>query len=126
MAADQPNFGLFTYEDNSTQLWNKRGKIDTARNAVDGSTASGGHPNWGRSTRRHSPRSITYVDLTTFRKQDVIMYTAAAAAAVVLGTDVLAVHVPGETATVNYTASKFNEERRGGTTATSPGLADHA
>jgi hypothetical protein len=125
MAADQLNFTLFKYVDDNGVNWNKRGEVNTARNAIDGNAAAGAYPNWGHSTRRHKARSITYVDGTTFRKVYVVFYTAAAYAAVVLGTDTIAVHVPGNTATVAYTASKKNPERSGGAT---PGqqLADHA
>lgn len=126
MAADQKNFKLFTYVDNSGTSWNKRGEDSTVLAAVNGVAASGAHPNWARETRRHSTRKILYVDLTTFRKKYVIFYTAAAAAAVVLGTDVLAFHVEGETGTVNYTATKFIPERQPSASSLSTQLADHA
>lgn len=125
MAADQKNMSLFTYVDGSGQSWNKRGELDAVRNAVDGHAAAGAHPAWGRDTTRKSVRKIKYVDLTTGRTKSVVMYTAAAAAAVVLGTDVLAFHVEGETATVNYTASKLIPERLPAATA-GGNLLDHA
>ena len=125
MAADQKNFSLFTYVDNSGQAWNKRGEVDAIRNAVDGNAAAGGHPGWGRETRRHSTRKIIYVDPTTFRKKTVIFYTAAQAAAITIGTSTLSFHVEGETAPVVYTASKAVPERLPSATA-GPQLADHA
>jgi hypothetical protein len=125
MAADQINFTLFTYVDDNGVSWNKRGEVNAARQAVDGSAAPGAHPAWGRSTRRHRARSITYVDATTFRKVDVTFYTSGAFAAVVLGTDTIAVHVPGNTAAVDYKASKKNAERSASATA-GPQLSDHA
>jgi hypothetical protein len=125
MAADQKNFALFTYVDNDGISWNKRGEVNSARQAIDGNAAPGAHPNWGRSTRRHKARSITYVDGTTFRKVEVVFYTAAAFAAVVKGTDTIAVHVEGESATVAYTASKKNDEKSASATS-GPQLADHA
>ena len=54
-----------------------------------------------------------------------IFYTAAAQAAVALGTDTLALHVPGETATVNYTAYKKIDEKSPAVGAARQ-LADHA
>jgi hypothetical protein len=125
MAADQKNFQLFTYVDDNNVSWNKRGELDAARNAVDGNSAFGAHPNWGRETRRHSVRKIRYMDPTTFRTKEVIFYTAAAYAAVVIGTDTLAFHVEGEVATVAYTATKKIPERQP-QAAGSRQLADHA
>lgn len=125
MAADQLNFDLFTYVDGGGVSWNKRGESNSIINTVDGSSAFGAHPNWGRETPRHRTRKIIYRDSTTFRTKTVIFYTAAAQAAVVLGTDVLALHVPGETATVNYTAYKTIDEKRPAVGAARQ-LADHA
>ncbi len=125
MAADQKNFGLFTYVDESGQSWNKRGEIEAVRQAVDGSAASGTHPTWGRETRRHSTRKIIYQDATTFRTKTVIMYTAAAAAAVALGTDTISFPVEGEATAVSYKALKLVAERSPGLGAPR-NLADHA
>lgn len=112
MAADQKNFQLFTYVDDSGTSWNKRGEDASPASAVDGHATFGSHPNWGRETRRHSVRKIRYVDPTTFRTFTAVFYTAAAWAAVALGTDTVAVHVPGNTATVAYTAAKRIPERQ--------------
>ena len=125
MAADQRNFQLYTYVDDNGVSWNKRGELSAPRNAVDGNAAFGNHPNWGRETRRHSVRKIRYMDPTTFRTKEVIFYTAAAYAAVVIGTDVLAEHVEGNAATVNYTATKKIPERSPAAAGTRQ-LADHA
>ncbi len=125
MAADQKNYQLYTYVDGGGQSWNKRGEQSAPRNAVDGSTAFGAHPGWGRETPRHRTRKIIYRDSTTFRTKTCIFYTAAAAAAVVLGTDVLAEHVEGEVATVNYTAYKLIDEKRPAVGGAAQ-LADHA
>jgi hypothetical protein len=119
------NFSLFTYTDNTGQAWNIRGELDAIRNAVDGHAAAGAHPGWGRSTRRHSPRKITYVDLTTFRTKTVVFYTAAAFAAITLGTSTLSWMIEGETVAVVYTASKGIPERLPKATA-GPSLAEHA
>lgn len=124
MAADQKNFQLYTYTDDSGVAWNKRGELDAARNAVDGNSAFGNHPNWGAETRRHSTRKIIYQDATTFRTKEVIFYTAAAYAAVALG-DIIAFHVEGEVAAVNYAAVKKVAERQPAQAGTRQ-LADHA
>lgn len=125
MTADQLNYDLFTYVDNSGTSWNKRGESNTIINTVDGSAAFGTHPAWGRETPRHRTRKIIYRDPTTFRTKTVIFYTAAAAAAVAIGTDTLALHVPGETGTVSYTAYKFVPEKQPAIGAARQ-LIDHA
>jgi hypothetical protein len=125
MAGAAKNFSLYKYVDATGQNWNLRGEKDAIRNAVDGSAAAGAYPGWGRSTRRHSPRKITYVDLTTFRSKTVVFYTAAAFAAITLGTSTLSWMIEGETVAVVYTASKGINERLPKATA-GPNLAEHA
>lgn len=125
MAGAAKNFLLYTYTDNTGQAWNKRGEKDAIRNAVDGSAAAGGHPGWGRETRRHSTRKIIYQDGTTFRTKTVIFYTAAAFAAITLGTSTLSWMIEGETVAVVYTAAKAIPERLPKATA-GPNLAEHA
>lgn len=125
MAADQKNFQLFTYLDDNAQSWNKRGELDAARNAVDGSTAFGAHPSWGKESARHMVRKAIYQDPTTFRTKSIIVYTPTAFAALTPGTSTLAFHVEGETATVTYTCSKKVAERQPSAAATRQ-LADHA
>lgn len=124
MAADQKNFQLFKYVDDNGANWNKRGEDNAALNAVNGSSALGAFPIWEDSARM-KVRTITYRDATTFRTKKVIFYTAAAFAAVVVGTDVLALHVEGNAATVAYTAIKKNAERQPSRAAARQ-LADHA
>lgn len=124
MPAAQKNFQLYTYVDDNGVSWNKRGEEDDLRSAVDGSSAFGAHPNWGRETPRHSVRKIVYADSTTFRTKTVIFYTAAAYAAVALG-DIIAFPVEAEVASVNYAARKKIPERQPGAFAARQ-LADHA
>lgn len=124
MPAAQKNFQLYTYVDNNGVSWNKRGEEDDLRSAVDGSSAFGTHPNWGRETRRHSTRKIVYQDATTFRTKTVIFYTAAAYAAVALG-DIIAFPVEAEVASVNYAAIRKIGERQPAQ-AGARQLADHA
>lgn len=125
MPAEQKNFGLFTYVDNTGQSWNKRGELDAIRNAVDGSAAFGGHPHWGKDTARHSVRKGIYQDPTTFRTKTIIIYTAGAAAALTPGTSTLAFHVEGNAGTVTYTYAGLIPERLPKAKAAS-NLADHA
>jgi len=124
MPADQRNFQLFTYVDDNGVSWNKRGELDAARNAVDGNAPFGNHPNWGRVTSRHKPRTIIYQDATTFRTKEVIFYTSAAYNLVALG-DIIAFHVEGEVAAVNYAAIRKVPERQPAAAGTRQ-LADHA
>lgn len=125
MAAEQKNFALFTYTDNTGQAWNKRGESDAIRNAVDGSSAAGAHPAFGRETPRHKVRKAIYQDPTTFRTKTIIVYTAAAFAALTVGTSTLAFKVEGNTAAVTYTLAALVDEKRPGAFAPRQ-LADHA
>ncbi len=125
MPAAQKNMQLFTYVDDNGVSWNKTGEEDDIRSAVDGSAAFGAHPNWGRSSRRHKPRQILYQDGTTFRTKLVIFYTAAAYAAITLGTSTLTFFVEGEVAGVVYTAIRKSPERSAGA-AGARQLGDHA
>jgi hypothetical protein len=125
MVAQQRNVGRFTYVDNSGQSWNKRGELDAIRNAVDGSAASGAHPEWGAETKRHSVRKGLYTDGTTFRSKTIILYTAAAAAALTPGTSTLSFMVEGETVAVVYTYAGLIAEKQPKNVA-SRNLADHA
>lgn len=126
MAADQKNFGLFTYVDNDNVSWNKRGEVEAVRQAVDGNAAAGAHPIWrDGSSRGYRVRKIIYQDPTTFRTKTVIFYTAAAYAAVVLKTDTISFPVEGEATAVDYTAvAKIPEHKPG--QPFSRQLADHA
>lgn len=111
MAANQLNYQTFTYVDNAGHSWNKRGQFDTAVNAIDGSTPlNASNPTWPKKSRRYSPREAVFQDPQTFRLRTIVMYTAAAGAALT-GTSTLAVSVPGETASVTYNFIGLNSER---------------
>ena len=112
VAAQQRNMGLYSYTDDSAQVWNKRGETDSVRNAVDGSTAFGAHPNWGRESRRHSVRKAIYQDAATFRTKTIIVYTPTAFAALTPGTSTLSFMVEGQTVAIVYTLAKKVPERQ--------------
>jgi hypothetical protein len=122
--ADQLNFNTFTYVDDNAASWNVRGEDSSILNAVNGSTAFGGHPHWPRESRRFHVRKARYVDSTTFRSKTIIVYTPTAFAALTVGTSTLALHVPGNTATVTYTLAAKIPERQPGAAA-SRQLTDH-
>jgi len=124
MAANQRNSNLFSYVDDSTAVWNKRGPIDTNINAIDGSTAlTAGQPLWTDSKSRQCRKAV-FFDPTTFRTIRFPVYTAAAFAAITSATT-LNVNVPGETAAVAYSlAEKIPEKQR--QSKTSRNLPDHA
>lgn len=124
MAANQINFSFFTYVDDNAATWNKRGELDAAQNALDGSTVfTAGVRVWGRESRRFHTRKAVFTDSTTFRKKRVIVYTAAAFAALT-GASTLAVNVPGNVAAVTYTLSEKIPERQP-IAAAANHLADH-
>ncbi len=124
MAANQKNSNLFTYVDSNGTTWNKRGPIDTAINAIDGSAAlTAGAPVW-TDTKRRRCRKAVFVDPTTFRTVRFPVYTTAAFTAIT-GATTLSQNVPGETAAVTYNLSEKIEEKQPIAKA-SRNLADHA
>jgi hypothetical protein len=123
MAANQRNSNLFTYIDGNGTTWNKRGPIDAAINAIDGSAAlTAGAPIWTDQKGR-SCRKAVFFDPTTFRTIRFPVYTTAAFTAIT-GSSTLAVNVPGEVAAVTYSlAEKIPEKQR--VAKTSRNLTDH-
>lgn len=124
MAANQKNSTMYTYIDDNTHTWNMRGPIDTAINAIDGSSViTGSAPVWTNSKSRIARHAIFY-DPTTFRTIKFPVFTPTAFAAIT-GLTTLAVSVPGETAAVTYSLSQKVSERQR-TAKVSRNLADHA
>jgi hypothetical protein len=124
MAANQRNYQVFTYVDDNGTTWNKRGTLDAAINAIDGSAAlTGGAPVW-INTKRKRTREVIFIDNTTFRTVRFTVYTAAAFAAITSSTT-LNINVPGETAAVVYNLSEKIGEKQPVAKATRQ-LADHA
>lgn len=125
MAANQKNFGYFSYTDDNGVVWNKRGLIDAAANGIDGSTpVTAGAPLWV-DTKRHRTRKAVFFDPATFRTADITVYTPAAFAAITNATT-LSVNVPGEVAALNYALAEKVPERQTVARAVSRNLADHA
>lgn len=124
MASNEKNSNLFTYVDNNGTTWNKRGPIDTATNAIDGSTAlTAGAPIWFDSPKRRRCRKAVFYDPVTFRTVRFPVYTSAAFAAIT-GATTLAVNVPGLSTTVTYSlAQKIDEKQE--VAKTSRNLPDH-
>lgn len=124
MAANQKNSTLYTYIDDNTHTWNMRGPIDTAINAIDGSSViTGSAPVWLNSKKRRA-REVVFMDPATFRTVRFPVFTAAAFAAIT-GTSTLAVSVPGEATAVTYNLSQKIGEKQP-IAKVSRNLADHA
>lgn len=121
MARNQKNFGNLLYVDDNGVSWTKRGEIGGAADAADGHAASTNAPTWYDSSRM-KVRRIKYQDPVTFRTLDPIFYTAAAYAAVALGST-LSASVQGLATTVAYTAIKKMAERQP-SRGSGPHLAD--
>lgn len=123
MAADQKNFQNFLYVDDNAVHWTKRGEAEAVRAAVDGSAPGAGDPTWLDGPRMRA-RRVIYQDATTFRTKSVLVYTAAAFAAITLGSTI-SFPVEGETAAVSYSAIKKLGEKQPSRGAARQ-LADHA
>jgi hypothetical protein len=123
MAVTQKNFENYKYVDDNGVEWTKRGEKEAARQAIDGSAAQDGDPWWFDGPRKRA-RSVTFQDPTTFRTKKVIIYTAAAYAAIDLG-DTVDFFIEGSDTAVTYTAVGKNAEYQS-KRAASRQLADHA
>ncbi len=109
--ANQRNYQMFTYVDDNGDTWNKRGMLDAAINAIDGSAAlTAGEPVW-LDTPRKQTRKAVFFDPATFRTVKFTVYTAAAFAAIT-GATTLLVDAPGEAAPYTYNlAAKIAEKQ---------------
>jgi hypothetical protein len=124
--AQQPNLNLFTYTDEGGKVWNKRGELDPAVNAIDGSTPlTAGAPLWPPLTRRMQPRRGLFQDPVTRRTSTIIVYTHAAGQALVATPPTLSRFIQGNTAAVPYTFVGLLPEKQP-KIRTSINLADHA
>ena len=111
MAADQRNFAYSAYVSDDGTTYCMKADANWIALADSGGAACTGQPNYGRRTTRRTPRRAVYLDPTTFRTVTEPVFTATAYAALTVGTSTLAVHVPGNTATVTYTLkSKVGEK----------------
>lgn len=123
VTANQRNYNYFTYTDDNAAAWNKRGTVDTATNALDGSSALTAGARVWIDTKRHQTRKAVFQDPTTFRTVKITVYTPTAFAALT-GSSTLAVNVPGNTASVTYNlAEKIGEKQP--IAKTSRQLTDH-
>lgn len=112
MPADQRNFAYSDYlSDDAVHYCVKADANMIALAATGGAVCTNGIA-YGRDTTRRHKRSATYRDLTTFRTVKTPIFTPTAFAALVVGTSTIAVHVPGETATVTYTLTQLQAEKR--------------
>ena len=120
----QPNFQYFTYVDDNGTTWNKRGELDPSRNAIDGSAAlTAGAPVW-RDTPSMRVRRVIMQDPATFRTKTLIIYTAAAFAAIT-GSTTAAFPIEGTTISINYALSQKIGEKQP-VAKPSRNLEDHA
>ncbi len=111
MAADQRNFGYSQYVSDDGTTYCLKADANMIGTSGLGGAACSGNPAYGRATNRRAPRKAIYVDGTTFRTVTTPVFTATAYAALTVGSSTLAIHVPGETATVTYTLKKKVAER---------------
>jgi trans-aconitate methyltransferase len=112
MPADQRNFNYSQYTDDNAVVWCIKADQNIISDTADfGGSACTGQPRFVHS-RNHQPRKAIYQDATTFRTVTAPVFTPTAYAALTEGTSTLAVHVPGNTATVSYTLVKKVSERR--------------
>ena len=110
MAGNQKNFENFLYVDDNAVSWTKRGESGGGATAVDGHATGTGAPTWYDGPRM-KVRRVLYRDPVTFRTFKPIIYTAAAYAAITLGSTVN-VALQGLAASVAFTAIKKLPEKQ--------------
>jgi len=112
MPADQRNFNYSDYlSDDSTTYCLKADQNVISTSGLGATSPCTSGVAYGRASLRRQPRKGLYRDSTTFRTVLAPIFTPTAYAALTVGTSTLAVHVPGETATVTYTLVKKIPER---------------
>jgi hypothetical protein len=126
MAADQRNLQMFLYTDDDTNQWNVMmdngadcASVNPTRTGFDTSKQV-----WDRQTRRNHVRKAVFQDPTTFRTRSCVIADPTDFAAINAATTI-AVHVPGETATVTYELKEKVAERKA-RAKTSRNEPDHA
>src|SRR5712691_9654507 len=102
MPADQRNFNYSLYaSDDGTNYCLKADQAWISDSGVSGAAACAGARAFGAASKRRSPRKLIFRDPTTFRTVTEPAFTTTAFNAATVGSTVYAVHVPGETATVD-------------------------
>lgn len=112
MPADQRNFAYSDYLGDDAVHYCVKADANMVALAATGGAACTTAISYGRDTTRRHKRSATYQDPTTFRTVKTPIFTPTAFAALVVGTSTVAIHVPGNTATVSYTLVKLDAEKR--------------
>lgn len=111
MAADQRNWGYSDYlSDDGTHYCLRADSNMIADVNLGGAACTTGIA-YGRATTRRAPRKAIFRDSTTFRTVTTPVFTPTAYAALTVGTSSVAIHVPGNTATVTYTLVKKVPEK---------------
>lgn len=113
MPADQRNFAYSDYLGDDGVHYCVKADAAWIADANSGGGACTTAISYGADTTRRHKRSATFTDGTTFRTVKGPVFTPTAFLALVIGTTTRAIHVPGETATVTYTLSKLDPEKRG-------------
>src|SRR5689334_15868160 len=109
--AVQRNWNYFTYVSDNGNNYAVRADQDWGNNVLFGGAAAGGNQAYGAQTTRRSPRRAIFRDPTTFRTVSGPVFTAAAYAALVVGTTTYDVALPGNAGTTAYTLVKKTPER---------------
>lgn len=112
MAGNQKNFENFLYVDDNGVSWTKRGETGGAATSVDGHATGTLAPTWTDGPRM-STRKVVYQEAVTFRTIHAIIYTAAAFAAVALGSTVTGA-VAGMATAPTFVAIRKLGEKQGG------------
>jgi hypothetical protein len=106
VVAQERNYNYYTYVSDDGNTYTVRTSQFWGALAASGLAASAGHPIMGRATKRRHPRYAVYQDNTSFRTFRGPVGTAAAFAALSVGSSTVTVPVAGLETGVVYTLKK--------------------
>jgi hypothetical protein len=107
--AEQKNRSWFRYVDDQARNWALMADTDWGENAASGLAAfNAADPPFGKQTRLHHPRRITYMDPVTFRTFVGVVGTSGAIAGLPA---TLAVFVPGNDTAILYSKGSLTGEK---------------
>lgn len=104
-------FNYFTYTSDDGSTYNLRADQAWGQLAASGGTAASAPRAYGRASRRRAPRKATYRDASSFRTFTGPVFTAAAYAALVIGTSTVSRQLKGASTPVTYTLIKKTPEK---------------
>jgi hypothetical protein len=104
-------FNYFNYTSDDGSVYNMRADQAWGQLAASGGTAASAPRAYGRASRRRAPRKAVFRDANSFRTFTGTVFTAAAYAALVIGTTTITRQLKGASTLVNFVCIKKVPEK---------------